>query len=264
MISTFIVDDEPASLGRYTGYVEEYGSPFNVVASCHCAQEAFDRAAKTLPDLVLTDIRMPGEDGLSLLSRLRDSGWKGQAVVVSGYDDFGYAQQAIRLGVLDFLLKPVFPEDMAQLLDRLAGILGGGSARARSAQAGEGGPVLDREGGWLPEPVRKAMAFLDLRYDSHFAIEEVARAACVSPAWLSARFKRSVGMSVMEYARVKRAERARELLAGSDAPLKEIADLLAFPDLPTFSKLFRKVVGTSPGAYRKASRGMAGGPGRGE
>lgn len=260
MISTFIVDDEPASLHRYTGYVKEYGPPFNVVASCRCAQEAFDRAARTSPDLVLTDIRMPGEDGLSLLSRFRDSGWKGRAVVVSGYDDFGYAQQAIRLGVLDFLLKPVFPEDMTQLLDRLAGLLGCGSAEARAP--GEPGPVLDREGGWLPEPVRRAMGFIDLRYDSHFSIEEVAKAACVSPAWLSARFKRSLGMSVMEYARVKRAERARELLSGSDTPLKEIADLLAFPDLPTFSKLFRKVVGTSPGAYRKASRGMA--PGRGE
>lgn len=257
MISTFIVDDEPASLHRYAGYVEDYGPPFNVVAACHCAMEAFDRATRTSPDLILTDIRMPGEDGLSLIARLRDSGWKGHAVMVSGYDDFSYAQQAIRLGVLDFLLKPVFREDMAQLLARLACLLGCGACVADRA------PVLDREGGWLPEPVRKAIAFVDLRYDSHFSIEEVARAACVSSAWLSARFKRSVGMSIMEYARAKRAEKARELLAGSDAPLKEIADRLSFPDLPTFSKLFRKVVGTSPGAYRKASRGMPGGPGRG-
>jgi YesN/AraC family two-component response regulator len=222
------------------------------------------KAAKGRPDLILTDIRMPGEDGLSLLSRLRDSGWKGQAVVISGYDDFGYAQQAIRLGVLDFLLKPVFSEDMARLLDKLAALLGAGATGVPTglSRGGEGETAGSREGR-LPEPVRRAMAFVDLRYDSHFTVEEAAGAACVSPAWLSATFKRSLGLSVMEYARLKRAEKARELLAGSDAPLKEIADSLAFPDLPTFSKLFRKVVGTSPGAYRKAHRG-AGGPSGGE
>ena len=63
----------------------------------------------------------------------------------------------------------------------------------------------------------------------------------------------------MEYARHYRVAKACELLAQGDFPLKEIADRLAFPDLPTFSKLFRKIAGMSPGAFRKAER--AGEPG---
>jgi AraC-like DNA-binding protein len=116
-------------------------------------------------------------------------------------------------------------------------------------------PFPDLPESELPEQVRRAIRFLDAHYDSHITIDEVAEAACVSPAWLSASFKRFTGLSIMEYARLRRTQKACELLSGTDAPLKEIADKLSFPDLPTFAKLFRKVVGTSPGAYRKSLHG---------
>ena len=144
---------------------------------------------------------------------------------------------------------------MRRLLDRMSALLGDGKGRTRGGIAAAwAGATKPLETAGLSAPVEKALAFLDARYDSHFSIEDAARAACVSPAWLSVSFKRSVGVSVMGYARFKRTEKACELLGESDAPLKEIADRLAFPDLPTFAKLFRKIVGISPGAYRKALR----------
>jgi two-component system response regulator YesN len=348
MIRTIVVDDEPAALERYASYVEDYGHRFTVVARCSCARDAFAAVAKENPALLLTDIRMPREDGLSLLSRLRDAGWKGLAVIISGYDDFAYAQQAIRLGVFDFLLKPLFPEDMRNLLDRIGSRLASdkfaseritGEAFAAESRRAVSGPVSTPAAGRvsagydpgtgqpgqaargaqaaqsrqvsaaspftgapapaaparasgmaspaatadsrasetvyhsaisnykteaaplrsapvtvLPEPVRRALAFMELHYDSRFSLEEAARAACVSPSWLSSSFRRIFGCSFMEYARRYRVESARTLLAESDLPLKEIADRLSFPDLPTFSKLFRKIVGTSPGAYRRSCR----------
>jgi YesN/AraC family two-component response regulator len=252
MIRTIIADDEPAALERYTAYVGDYGRGFSVTASCRSAADAFAAASLRQPDLIFTDIRMPGEDGLSLLGRLRDSGWKGLAVVISGYDDFSYAQQAIRLGVFDFLLKPVFPEDMRGLLDKALCRLGpcGCEPAARGESAGE------RPDRGLSEPVRKILGFVETHYDSRFSLEDAARVAGVSPAWISSSFKRAFGCSLMEYVRAYRMEKARELLSETDLPLKEIADRLAFPDLPTFSKLFRKISGTSPGAYRKSIRGQ--------
>jgi AraC-like DNA-binding protein len=77
-------------------------------------------------------------------------------------------------------------------------------------------------------------------------------------------FKRIYGCSFMEYARHYRIAKACELLASGDLPLKEIAERLAFPDLPTFSKLFRKIAGKSPGAFRKAERGERAADGRSE
>ncbi len=259
MIKTIVVDDEPAALERYSSYIEEYGCGFSVVARCSCSSEAYSAVGRANPAVLFTDIRMPGEDGLSLLSRLRDSGWKGLAVVVSGYDDFTYAQQAIRLGVFDFLLKPVFPEDMKALLGKITAKLVCGSASQADRRGAEGSGAIragrlpePRRGRELPEAVRKALAFIELNCDSRFSLDDAARAACVSPSWLSSGFKKIYGCSFMEYARLYRVEKARELLVTGDLPLKEIADRLAFPDLPTFSKLFRKIAGTSPGAYRKS------------
>jgi YesN/AraC family two-component response regulator len=270
MIKTIVVDDEPAALERYSAYVRDHGRGFSVAASCRSAAEAFAAAERFRPALILTDIRMPGEDGLSLLGRLRDSGWKGLAVIISGYDDFTYAQTAIRLDVFDFLLKPVFPEDMESLLDRAA--LQTGSCMESSER--EGSSLYDfvraslatrassaRSEGNQPEPVRKAIWFIESRFDSRFSVDEVARAACVSATWLSLSFRRIYGCSLMEYARIFRVGKARELLAGTDLPIKEIADQLAFPDLPTFSKLFSKISGISPGAYRKSARMQGGIPG---
>ncbi len=254
MIKTIIVDDEPAALERYSSYVEECGRGFSVVGRCSSSRDAFAAVGRTNPAVLFTDIRMPGEDGLSLLSRLRDSGWKGVAVVISGYDDFTYAQQAIRLGVFDFLLKPVFPEDMKALLCKLAAKLASFAGPESTKFAIDARGVLPEAppGAEVPEAVRRALAFVELRYDSRFALDDAARAACVSPSWLSSSFKKIYGCSFMEYARSYRIGKAREFLAAGELPMKEIADRLAFPDLPTFSKLFRKIVGTSPGAYRKA------------
>lgn len=264
MIRTLVVDDEPAALERYSAYVAGHERGFAVVARCSSAREAFTAAGKENPRLILTDIRMPGEDGLSLLTRLRESGWKGIAIVISGHDDFAYAQQAIRLGVFDFLLKPVFPEDMQSLLSRVATALESDevSGAIQKRQEVEPGCITlgtvsrrilppspaDRE---IPEAVRKALVFVEANLDSRFTLDDAARAACVSPSWLGSSFRRIYSCSFMEYARRYRIYAACKILASSDAALKEVADSLAFPDLPTFSKLFRKIVGASPGAFRK-------------
>jgi Response regulator containing CheY-like receiver domain and AraC-type DNA-binding domain len=256
MIRTVVVDDEPAALERYSTYVDAYGKGFHVEASCRCAAEALEVVERCSPAFLITDIRMPGEDGLTLLRQLEDWGWRGLAVVISGYDDFAYAQAAIRRGVFDFLLKPVFPEDMQELLGRVAARLEPGYLSGRSTRA-YGAAATARDGAreCLPDPVRRILDFLETHYDSRFSLPEAARAAGVSPAWISACFKKTFGCSLMEYVRGYRMDKARELLAQTDLPLKEIADRLAFPDPPTFSKLFRKMSGTSPGAYRKSMRG---------
>jgi len=247
MIRAIVVDDEPAALERYAAYVGDYGKGFTVAAACRSAADAFAAALREKPDLLFADIRMPGEDGLSLLRRLRESGWTGLAVVISGYDDFAYAQAAIRLGAFDFILKPVFPEDMRAVLDRTFERLRPRRTRSSPADPRAGGEEL-------PAPVRKVIAFIESRYDARFTLDEAARAAGVSTTWISSTFKRIYGCSPMEYARRYRTEKAAELLTGTDLPIKAIAEALAFPDLPTFSKLFRKISGVSPGAYRRTSR----------
>lgn len=120
MVRILIADDEPAA-GRYLKALTEAAGPdFRVVAVACDGQEALDLVRTLGPDLVLTDIRMPVLDGLGLASRLKDE-WPGlPAVIVSGHQEFEYARQALALGVLDYLLKPVDPQALSRLLTRLA------------------------------------------------------------------------------------------------------------------------------------------------
>ncbi len=76
-------------------------------------------ADELLPDVVMTDICMPYIDGLELIRRLRKVHPAMQFVIVSGYDDFSYAQQAVQLHVMDYLLKPLSRSGVEAVLQRV-------------------------------------------------------------------------------------------------------------------------------------------------
>lgn len=73
------------------------------------------------PDIVITDIRMPGLNGIDLIRETKKEGKQIYFVIISGYSEFKYAQQALKLGVEDYLLKPVKKKDLAAVLDRIVG-----------------------------------------------------------------------------------------------------------------------------------------------
>ena len=76
-------------------------------------------AQKEVPDIVISDIRMPGLNGLETLQKLMLVNPQLQAVMLSGYNDFEYARTALKLGAKEYLLKPVITKDLYDVLDRL-------------------------------------------------------------------------------------------------------------------------------------------------
>lgn len=119
MIRVMIVEDEPPTLWRLAGMVEQLDPLFSVVATALNGQSALSQM-ETIPcDVVLTDIRMPVMNGLDLMDRIRETYPECIVVVLSGYQDFAYVSHAIRARSLDYLLKPVSAETMAELLGRI-------------------------------------------------------------------------------------------------------------------------------------------------
>lgn len=86
------------------------------------------------PDIVITDIRMPGLNGIDLIRETKKEGKQIYFVIISGYSEFKYAQQALKLGVEDYLLKPVKKKDLAAVLDRIVGKRNGQEADARQKE----------------------------------------------------------------------------------------------------------------------------------
>ena len=108
---------------------EELG--FQVVGDAENGMDALEKIEQLEPDVVLSDIRMPYMDGLSLAKVLRQSRPSLKMVIFSGYDDFEYAKQAIRLNVVEYILKPVNAEELSSILRRIRDTLEAEVAKLR-------------------------------------------------------------------------------------------------------------------------------------
>lgn len=96
---------------------EELG--FTVVGDAENGEDALEKLEQLEPDVVITDIRMPYMDGLTLTERIREKYPSVKILIFSGYDDFEYAKQAIKLNVTEYILKPVNGEELAVILKRI-------------------------------------------------------------------------------------------------------------------------------------------------
>lgn len=110
-----IVDDEPiVRQGLLSFDWVKYG--FEAVAACENGRKALEWLQSNRADLVLTDIKMPGIDGVELSRRIQELYPDILVVLLTGYNEFAYAQQAIRTGVFDYLIKPAEDSDFETML----------------------------------------------------------------------------------------------------------------------------------------------------
>ena len=114
-----LVEDEPAAMRHLQAIIETRCPGWEIAAMAEDGAEGLEKALALRPDLVMTDIRMPGMDGMTLIERLSREAPDVLCVLVSGYQDFEHARSAIRLGVTDYLLKPVRAQQVQQLLSEL-------------------------------------------------------------------------------------------------------------------------------------------------
>lgn len=119
MYSVFLVDDEEWGLSALEASFrwEAYG--FRVVQRLTRPQQALQAILLEKPDVVFADIRMPGMSGLELIDRARENGSECEFLIVSGYADFQYAQEAIGKGVREYILKPIDMNKTDVVLERL-------------------------------------------------------------------------------------------------------------------------------------------------
>jgi len=121
MYKVMLVDDEIGVRNSIRMKIDWEATGFEIVAEASSGKEALQQlSAGSLPDLLISDIRMPLMDGITLIRECRSRYPGIRMVVLSGYSDFEYMKSAIQLGVKDYLLKPVVRSDLIALLARLA------------------------------------------------------------------------------------------------------------------------------------------------
>ena len=118
MYKLLLVDDEPIIREGLEQMIDWEKLDLKLTASCANAITALDSMTDDMPDILLTDIRLPGMSGLELVSRAVALHPMLQTIVLSGYDTFQYAQQALKYGVIEYLLKPCNQQELENALAR--------------------------------------------------------------------------------------------------------------------------------------------------
>ncbi|UKS24951.1 response regulator [Paenibacillus sp. HWE-109] len=119
MMTVVVVEDEPIVRMGLIALMESEAKGFRIVGEAEDGQQALALARLHVPDIIITDIRMPVMDGLSFMMALRKEGISSSVIVVSGYGEFEYAQQAMRAGAADYLLKPINEDNLLPTLNAL-------------------------------------------------------------------------------------------------------------------------------------------------
>ncbi len=121
MYTILLVDDEPTARNGMRSCINWEAHDLTIVGEADNGAAALEKALELRPDIVLTDIRMPVMDGITLTDRLRTSLPSCKILVMSGYEEFSYAKKLMGMKVSEYLLKPVSEEELIEALDRLTG-----------------------------------------------------------------------------------------------------------------------------------------------
>ncbi len=119
LLSVLIVDDEKLIRDGMKKLLNWQEHGFQIIGEAGNGKEALRVIEHSVPDIVLTDLRMPAMDGLALAASLAQQKPAVQVVIITGYDEFEYAKQAVRSGVFDYLLKPVSRQELLSTMLRL-------------------------------------------------------------------------------------------------------------------------------------------------
>jgi two-component system response regulator YesN len=171
VIKLLIVDDETVIRKGLRTSIDWDLYGIHVVGEAKNGQEALEKALTLRPEIILTDIRMPIMDGLTFISAVRAKLPAAKIIVLSGYDEFEYAQRALRLGVSDYLLKPFGAEELLELILRLKEKLL--AEQKQLEQAVHTRSIMEKNR--LTTQAELIQALLDAAYDDYTPIFEKAR-----------------------------------------------------------------------------------------
>lgn len=228
-----LADDEPWALQdmKMTFPWEKYG--FRVAGSFTKAADAWGALCSMRPELVVTDLRMPGISGVELMRRAREQQLSCAFILVSGVSDFEAARQAIRYGAAEYCLKPLDPESCEATLRRVAGIL------APSVSSSVASPAM-----------QAVLDHIDARLHLKLTLSDVAGALHISVHTLTRMFRQELDVTFCQYLETRRLACAQLLLQDRRFSVSEIAEKCGYADQNYFTVCFKRRFSMTPLQYR--------------
>ncbi|WP_106768111.1 response regulator transcription factor [Paenibacillus faecalis] len=254
MIKVLLVDDEAPILNNLNKVIPWKDMGMEVVGLARSGMDALEIAKEHDPDLVLSDIRMPLMDGLTFITKLRENGSTAEIFLLTGYQEFEYAREAIKLRVKDYISKPIHYFELEERIREI-----GEEIRKKQLKEKYLKTVSLIESEPDPDTVKKtpeqlmtsALDYINTNLGADLGIEELSDYLGISSSYFCLLFKNHVGFTFVEYLTKQRMEAAKFLLTNSDKNIAQIGAFVGYHERRYFTKVFQKSTGMTPSEFRE-------------
>ena len=223
-----LVEDNVKAADNLACYIRQTFPNITVCSVCYDGNEALNYLQSHEVDMMITDICMPGMDGIELIEKTIRLLPHLRIVVLSAYDYFDYVRKAFILGVKDYLLKPI---------DRvaLAGLFQESKEIGLSSDA---------------DYVGRIKKLVDTHLQDQLSLSFISDSLGISTAYCSTIFKQALGENLSSYITRVRLEKSMKLLKDTHLKIYDIAEICGYRETKYFVSVFKKSTGLTPGEYR--------------
>ncbi|MCI2062465.1 MAG: response regulator [Eubacteriaceae bacterium] len=228
MLKALIADDESAVATIIKYIIGKEKLPIEIIGEAENGAEAVRLIKKEKPNIVFLDIQMPLMNGFEVMEAQPDTDY----IIITAFESFAYAQEALRLGARDILLKPV---DRNQFLESIARVVG-----------------------WhftSNDTVNQILEYIYANYNKKITLDDLAAETFMTTNHIARLFKEYTGTSIIRYLHKVRIDKAKDMLIEEEKSIQETCEEVGYDNMNNFYKHFRECTGMTPADFVKKSSG---------
>lgn len=239
-LRVLLVDDEIMIREGFKRLFDWEAHDCEVVGEAADGMEALTQIDLLHPDIVIMDINIPFMNGLKVIQLSRIKHPDIAFVIVSGYDDFSYCREALRLQITDYILKPVNYGEFGTCIDNLKISLFERRVSTEEEPEKQDERTITGITKYLQEHLEEEMSLAILSEEFH-----------LNAQYISQLFKNEIGVNFLTYLTNIRMEKAKKLLLSTALSVAEVAERSGYGDYRVFTKVFKKNEGITPSQFRR-------------
>ena len=245
MYQILVVDDTKTERDCVKFLIDKFQLPLEI-SEASDGREALLLLKHKYFDILFTDIIMPFMDGLTLSKEALQLYPELKIIIFSGHDEFEYARTGLRLGINEYLLKPIVPSEFHATTEKMIAIIKEQRATGNIPQKEE---FSTDNFSSRTEAVKQ---YIYRNYHRELSLETLAKEVYVHPDYLSRIFKLECGITINKFIKAYRMDKAKELLKGSHMKVRDICKAVGYQNYSYFCQSFREHFGVSPEKTRQS------------
>ncbi|MBI9095215.1 MAG: response regulator [Sphaerochaeta sp.] len=251
MITVIIAEDEKHEADYLQEFIlENYRGQISLLSICNDGVTAIQKATELYPDLMLLDIEMPRANGIAVAQEVKKFVPSCYFIILTAHATFSYAQEALTVGITDYLVKPYLDDDLKKAINNVLHTIEHSQNNTIASLVKK---IADINSPNITHPIiRLANNYIEENYAEQISLETMAQDIGYSTSYVSKCLNRITGKNFNRLLLERRLLIATELLTQDAVTVSEVAYTVGFSDPNYFYKCFKGFFGISPKKYAKA------------